>query len=107
MKFFKFVNRKFHKGNLNGENIDINYVVPMSSLKRIRHTKGVDDDGNCYYDVLLSFDGIEEEVLTILDSKEELETYLNFCYEGDSGVLDLGIIQLYDDYDSSFSDYYG
>ena len=103
MKFFKFVNRKFHKGNLNGENIDINYVVPMSSLKRIRHTKGVDDDGNCYYDVLFSFDGIEGEVLSILNSKEELETYLNFCYEGDSGILDLGIIRIDKEYDSCFS----
>ncbi len=105
MKFFKFVNRKFHKGNLNGENIDINYVVPMSSLKRIRHTKGVDDDGNCYYDVLFSFDGIEGEVLSILNSKEELETYLNFCYEGDSGVLDLGCIRIDKEYDNCFYGY--
>ena len=39
------------------------------------------------------------------DLKEELEAYLNFCYEGDSGVLDLGCIRIDKEYDNCFYGY--
>ena len=102
MKFFKFVNRKFSVENYKNF-VDLNHVIPMTSLNVIRYYEGIDDEDNYYCDFLISFKGIEGEVLTVLNSKEELETYLNFCYEGDSGVLDLGIIQFDKEYDNCFS----
>ena len=102
MKFFKFVNRKFSLENYK-DFVDFNHVIPMTSLNGIRYYEGVDDEDNYYCDFILSFKGIEGEVLKILNSKEELETYLNFCYEGDSGVLDLGCIRIDKEYDSCFS----
>ena len=65
----------------------------------------IDDEDNYYCDFLISFKGIDGEVLTVLNSKEELETYLNFCYEGDNGVLDLGIIRIDKEYDNCFSQF--
>lgn len=102
MKFFKFVNRKYSLGNFK-DFVDFNHVIPMTSLNGVRYYEGIDDEDNYYCDFLLSFKGIEGEVLTVLKSKEELETYLNFCCEGDSGVLDLGIIWIDKEYDSCFS----
>ena len=102
MRFFKFVNRKFSVENYK-DFVDLNYVIPMTSLNGVRYYEGIDDEDNYYCDFLLSFKGIEGEVLTTLNSKEKLETYLNFCYEGDSGILDLGCIWFDKEYDSCFS----
>ena len=104
MKFFKFVNRKFSLENYKNF-VDLNYVIPMTSLNGVRYYEGIDDEDKYYCDFLLSFKGIEGEVLTVLNSKEELETYLNFCYEGDSGVLDLGCIRIDKEYDNCFYGY--
>ena len=104
MKFFKFVNRKFSLENYK-DFVDLNHVIPMTSLNGIRYYEGIDDEDNYYCDFLISFKGIDGEVLTVLNSKEELETYLNFCYEGDNGVLDLGIIRIDKEYDNCFSQF--
>lgn len=103
MKYFKYTVRKFSKQNYKNF-IDITYVVPASSMKSLRFYEGVDEEDRYYCDFLLSFDGVDGEVLTILNSKDELEAILKNCYEDTNVVLNLGIVQIERDYDSTFSD---
>ena len=72
MKFFKFVNRKFSSDNYKNF-VDVNYVIPMTSLNAVRYYEGIDDEDNYYCDFLLSFKGIEGEV----DLNVTTEEFLN------------------------------
>ena len=106
MKFFKFIVRKFVKGNC-WEYTDFNYVIPATLMKSLRYYESTDEEDRYYCDFLLTFDGFDGEVSTLVCSKETLETYLNFCTnQCDDNILNLGIVEVVKDYESIFKEEY-